>query len=168
MSRRSTVWRGLPATARGAAFALVVTAAAGLGVRVGAAHAATPSPLGLWRTVDDDSGQPKALVRITEQGGALQGRIERLLDPADPPDALCTQCPDQRRNQPIVGLAILRGLPRTPGADGNWSGGEILDPEDGRTYRVRLAPSPDGRRLEVRGYLGVPMFGRSQTWQRVE
>lgn len=130
--------------------------------------AGTASPSGLWRTVDDDSGQPKSLVRVSEASDGVAGRIEKLLDPEDSPDALCDKCADERRNQRILGMTILRHGKPKEGKAGVWDGGDILDPENGKVYRVRLTLSPDGRRLEVRGYIGTPLLGRTQVWTRVE
>lgn len=129
---------------------------------------AQATPLGLWKTIDEDSGKAKSLVRISEHNGILDGRIEKLLDPDDPPDAVCEKCSDERRNKPVQGMIILRNVKKSSQAATLWEGGDILDPEDGKLYRVRLMPSPDGRRLEVRGYVGVPLLGRTQTWLRVE
>lgn len=128
---------------------------------------AEPTPVGLWQTFDDDSGKANSLVRITDHDGILDGRIEKLLDPDDSANAVCARCPDERRNQRLLGMVILRNVRKAASAR-TWEGGDILDPEDGRIYRVRLVPSPDGRRLEVRGYIGTPLLGRSQTWLRVE
>jgi uncharacterized protein (DUF2147 family) len=119
------------------------------------------SPVGLWRTVDDASGQAKALVRISEREGALVGRIEQLL--VDPPDALCQACPGDLKGKPVVGLTILKGLRRDGEA---WSGGEVLDPKDGKTYKAQARLADSGNKLQVRGYVGVPTLGRTQTWQR--
>ena len=127
---------------------------------------AQSTPVGLWKTIDDDGKTAKSLVRISEQGGTLVGSIDKLLDPKDPADAKCDKCKGDRKDQPVVGLQIIRGVK----ADGNgvWSGGEILDPKDGETYRTRLKPVDGGKKLEVRGYIGAPLFGRTQTWVRVE
>lgn len=127
---------------------------------------AQSSPIGLWKTVDDDTGHEKSLVRITENRGVLEGRIEALLDPDDPADARCEQCTDERRNQRLQGMVILRGSRPVENKPGRWEGGEILDPDNGKTYHLKLTLSPDGRKLEVRGYIGTPLFGRSQTWTR--
>lgn len=127
---------------------------------------AQSSPVGLWKTVDDDTGHEKSLVRITERRGVLEGRIEALLDPDDPVDARCEQCTDERRDQRLLGMAILRGSRPVENKPGHWEGGEILDPDNGKTYRLKLTLSPDGQKLEVRGYIGTPLFGRSQTWTR--
>ncbi|PXW91883.1 uncharacterized protein (DUF2147 family) [Sphaerotilus hippei] len=130
----------------------------------GAPAWAQTSPVGLWKTIDDETKQEKSLVRIQEQAGVLSGRIEKLLDPARA-DAVCSKCSDERKDKPVAGMTILRGV--KPAGD-DWEGGEILDPNNGKTYKVRLRPADGGRRLEVRGYIGTPLLGRTQTWQRVE
>jgi uncharacterized protein (DUF2147 family) len=122
--------------------------------------------VGLWKTIDDDGKTAKSQVRISEQGGTLVGSIDKLLDPKDPGDAKCDKCTDDRRNQPILGLQIIRGVKAE--GDGVWGQGEILDPNNGKTYRTRLKPVDGGKKLEVRGYIGAPLFGRTQTWVRVE
>ncbi|RTL42850.1 MAG: DUF2147 domain-containing protein [Burkholderiales bacterium] len=127
---------------------------------------AQTSPVGLWKTIDDDGKTAKSLVRISEQGGALVGNIEKLLDPKDPTDAKCEKCTDDRKNQPVLGLQIIRGV--KPDGEGVWGQGEILDPNNGKTYRTRLKPVDGGKKLEVRGYIGAPLFGRTQTWVRAE
>ncbi|MDG0853647.1 DUF2147 domain-containing protein [Roseateles puraquae] len=125
---------------------------------------AQATPMGLWKTIDDDGKTAKSLVRITEQGGALVGSIDKLLDPKDPGDAKCDKCKDDRKDQPVVGLQIIRGVKAE--GDGIWGGGEILDPNNGKTYRTRLKPVDGGKKLEMRGYIGP--FYRTQTWIRVE
>jgi uncharacterized protein (DUF2147 family) len=125
-------------------------------------------PAGLWKTFDDDTGKAKSLVRIVDNRGLLEGRIEKLLDPDDPVDGRCDLCLDERRNQRILGLLILRDLRQTDGKPGQWEGGDILDPENGKLYRVRANLSPDGRHLDVRGYIGVSFIGRTQRWLRID
>jgi uncharacterized protein (DUF2147 family) len=125
------------------------------------------TPVGLWKTIDDASGKEKALVRVSETGGVLSARIERLFNPSKP-NPVCEECTDERKGQPVTGLVIVRNVKRDAVDPALWSGGDILDPENGKTYRVRLKPIDDGKRLEVRGYIGTPMLGRTQTWQRVE
>lgn len=129
-----------------------------------AALAQNASPVGTWKTIDDETGKPKALVRITEDAGILTGKIEKLFRPADQDqNPTCVKCSGTRKDQPIIGMTILSGLKK----DGNeWSGGEILDPAAGKTYKSKAALKDNGARLEVRGYIGAPMFGRSQTWVR--
>ncbi|HNH34502.1 MAG TPA: DUF2147 domain-containing protein [Rhodocyclaceae bacterium] len=133
----------------------------------GYAHA-DPTPAGLWKTIDDDGKKEKSHVRIVDANGVLSGRIERLLDTADKADSVCDKCTDERKDQPVVGLTIIRNVRRNTDSPGQWDGGDILDPKNGKVYRVRLMPIEEGRKLEVRGYVGAPLFGRTQTWIRVE
>lgn len=128
---------------------------------------AQPSPVGLWKTIDDETGKPKSMVRIISRDGELSGRIEKLIDPAIP-DPPCDQCTDERKDKPILGMQILRRLRQNPDDPQEWTGGDVLDPENGKVYRVRLRVNPDGSKLEVRGYIGAPLFGRTQTWIRIE
>ncbi|MBH9552311.1 DUF2147 domain-containing protein [Inhella gelatinilytica] len=143
----------------------VLMAALALGGMTAAAWA-QQTPAGLWRTIDDDGKTVKSHVRIQEQSGVYSAVVEKVLDPKAPPNAKCDLCKDDRKDKPIVGLEIMRGVKAD--GEGVWAGGEILDPDDGKTYRVRLKPLEGGKRLEVRGYIGAPLFGRSQTWQRLE
>jgi uncharacterized protein (DUF2147 family) len=124
---------------------------------------AQTAPVGLWKVFDDDTKQPVSLVRIVDAGGALTGKIEKLLDPAAQ-DAKCDKCTDDRKDRPMLGMTILRNVKHT--GDDVWENGEILDPDNGKVYRVRLKPLDGGRKLEVRGYIG-PFF-RNQHWERVE
>ena len=127
---------------------------------------AQTTPVGLWKTIDDDTKAEKSLWRITESGGAIVGRIEKLLDPTKQ-DAKCDKCSDARKDQPVAGMTIINGV--KPIDDKSmWEGGEILDPNNGKLYKVRIKPVDGGRKLEVRGYIGAPMLGRTQTWIRVE
>jgi uncharacterized protein (DUF2147 family) len=116
---------------------------------------------GLWRTIDDETRQPAALVEIVAEHGEYRARVVQLLDPAAP--TLCTACSGARHNQPIVGMTILTGLKRSGEA---FVGGEILDPDSGDTYRAQAHLIDAGRRLAVRGYIGLSLFGRSQVWER--
>lgn len=128
------------------------------------AGAQPPTPVGLWKNVDDASGQPKALIRITAEGGELKGRIEKLFTQnAGTPAAVCSQCSGALKDQPIVGLTILSGM-QLQGPQ--YGGGQILDPGNGQTYRCTLELADDGRKLKVRGYIGMPLLGRTQVWQR--
>ena len=127
------------------------------------AHA-QPTPVGLWKTIDDETGKEKSYVRVVEANGVLSGKAEKLLDPAKQ-EAKCGKCSDARKDQPILGMAILEGVRKHEG-EPYWDGGTILDPNNGKTYRVRLTPKEEGKQLEVRGYLGP--FWRNQTWLRVE
>jgi uncharacterized protein (DUF2147 family) len=129
-------------------------------------YAAEPSPAGLWKTIDDQSGQPKGLVRIREVNGQYEGRIEKIFPkPGDDPAPKCDKCDGARRNQPVLGMTFLWGL--TKQGD-EYQGGEILDPENGKVYRAKMKLADGGKKLEVRGFLGFSLFGRSQTWLREE
>lgn len=121
------------------------------------------SPAGLWNTISDVDGRPTAVVELREVNGEYVGTVRALLVPADHDDSICTRCTGERKNRPVVGMEILRHM--RPDGD-EWSGGEILDPENGKTYRARMKLVDGGRKLVLRGYIGVPLFGRSQTWIR--
>jgi uncharacterized protein (DUF2147 family) len=123
---------------------------------------------GLWRSIDDETGRPKALVRIEVDEGVLKGRIVEALDPEARPQAVCSECPTEgrfaQRGEPIVGLTIIDGLRRN--GEGAWEGDDaILDPENGKVYDAKIwVPQDQSDRLKVRGYVGF--FYRTQTWQR--
>jgi uncharacterized protein (DUF2147 family) len=144
-----------------------IAAALGLVLVASIAHAQA-TPAGLWKTVDDDGKKETSLIRITESGGVLTGRIERLLDPASKADAVCDKCTDDRKDKPIVGMMLIRGVKQSESDKTRWDGGEILDPDNGKTYKVRLTPGEAGKTLKVRGYIGAPIIGRTQTWIRAE
>jgi len=129
---------------------------------------AQATPVGTWKTIDDESKKEKSLIRISEAGGVLTGKLEKLLDPATPPDAVCKECTDERKDKPIVGMTLIRGVRQNDADKAVWEGGDILDPNNGKVYRVRLKPIDGGARLEVRGYIGTPILGRTQTWIRAE
>jgi uncharacterized protein (DUF2147 family) len=140
--------------------AFIITAA----LSIAPAFADDSSPVGLWKNIDDVSGKPKALIRITETNGALQGKIEQLFrEPAEEQNPKCDKCEGARKDQPIVGMVILSGL-KKDGTD--YAGGEILDPNNGKVYKSKMHLTDSGKKLSVRGYLGVPMLGRSQVWVR--
>jgi len=123
------------------------------------------TPVGLWKTIDDDGKTAKSLVRITDAGGVLSGKIEKIFDPAKQ-DSKCDKCSDDRKDQPVLGMVILRNMKQDPDDQSVWAGGEILDPNNGKTYRARIKPIDGGKELQMRGYLGP--FYRTQVWQRVE
>ena len=138
--------------------------AAGLVVAL-PALAAEMSPVGLWRTFDEKSGEPKSEVRISDSGGVLSGKVEKLLRKGADPQAVCDRCSDDRKGQPLLGLEIIRGAKQAQGK-AVWEDGKILDPENGSTYSLKLTPADNGNKLDVRGSIGP--FGRTQTWSRVE
>jgi uncharacterized protein (DUF2147 family) len=144
---------------------ITLLAASGMALATGAAHAQA-SPIGLWKTIDDKTKQEKSLVRISDAGGTLSGRIEKLLDPAKQ-NAVCDMCGDARKGKPMLGMTIIDGVRKSPDSE-VWEGGQILDPNDGKTYKVHLTPADGGNKLDVRGYIGAPLLDRTQTWMRVE
>ena len=127
--------------------------------------AAQMHPVGHWQTVDEKTQEPKSQVHITESGGVLTGKVEKLLRKDARQDAVCTECSDDRKGAPLLGLEIIRGAKKADGKD-VWEGGKILDPENGKNYTLRLTPADGGQKLDVRGSIGP--FGRTQTWTRVQ
>jgi uncharacterized protein (DUF2147 family) len=123
------------------------------------------TPVGVWKSLDDKTGAAKSEVRISEAGGVLTGKVERVLREGADPAAVCDQCSDDRKDKPIVGLEIIRDAKKVDGKD-VWESGKILDPENGKTYTLRLTPVEGGNKLDVRGSIGP--FGRTQTWVRVQ
>ena len=128
----------------------------------GAAAAGAGSPIGLWKTIDDKTGAARAIVRIYEQDGRLFGKIQKSFKPGAE-QRVCDVCTDERKDQPIIGLIIIRNMKR---ADDEYSGGDILDPDTGSVYHCKMHVE-GGTRLVVRGYIGFSLIGRNQTWQRV-
>lgn len=124
------------------------------------------SPAGLWKTIDDKTGKVKSLVRIQESGGEFQGKIEKLFRDVDQDqNPKCDKCEGSNKDQPLIGLTILFNIKK----DGDeYSGGKILDPANGKLYSSKLKLIDSNKKLEVRGYVGMPMFGRTQTWLREE
>lgn len=126
------------------------------------------SPVGLWRSIDDATQVPKAEIRISQKtGGGLSGVVERSLAPEANTEPNCNLCTDDRKDQPKIGMEIIRGGQQSDGKT-VWEGGKILDPENGKNYSLRLTPIDGGQKLEVRGFIGAPILGRTQTWIRVE
>jgi uncharacterized protein (DUF2147 family) len=133
------------------------------GMPASTSHASdVQSPIGLWKTVDDKTGMPRVMVRIYVQDGKYFGRIEQSFTPGAE-SRVCSVCTDERKNQPIIGLLIIRNVTLR---DGEYGGGDILDPESGSVYRCKFHLEKDGTILVVRGFIGISLLGRSQTWQR--
>jgi uncharacterized protein (DUF2147 family) len=126
------------------------------------------SPVGLWRSIDDESKQPKAEIRISQNAaGGLSGVVERSLQNNPNTEPNCNLCTDDRKDKPKIGMEIIRGGQQGDGK-AVWEGGKILDPENGKNYSLRLTPIDGGKKLEVRGFIGAPLLGRTQTWIRVQ
>ena len=121
------------------------------------------TPVGVWHTIDDRSNEPKGEVIITEVNGVVTGRVGRALKPDPKAKKTCEDCKDDRKNQAILGMEIIRGVKKEAG-ENVWSGGKILDPNEGKEYNVRFTPIEGGKKMQVRGYMGP--FYRTQTWLR--
>jgi uncharacterized protein (DUF2147 family) len=129
--------------------------------------AAQMTPVGSWHSFDDKTGELKSLVVISESGGVLNGRIEKLLRKEADQAAVCKDCTDDRKDKPMLGLEIIRGAKQVEGKD-VWEGGTIVNPEGGTIYKLRMTPIEGGQKLEVRGFVGFALLGKTQTWARVQ
>jgi uncharacterized protein (DUF2147 family) len=134
-----------------------------LGLAAAAAFA-QDSPVGLWKTIDDETKQEKSHVRISDSGGVLSGKVEKVMD-ATKQDAVCELCSDARKGKPVLGMTIVEGV-KKHAVEPYWDAGSILDPNNGKVYKVRMTPKEGGKALEVRGFIGP--FYRNQQWIRVE
>ena len=123
------------------------------------------SPVGQWKTIDDETNTERSIVEIRQVGSELQGRILKIFPrPGEDPAPLCQQCEGERQNQPIIGMIFLWGL--VPDGADSWAGGAVLDPQSGKIYNAKISLTDNGERLRVRGYLGTPLLGRPQIWLR--
>lgn len=129
------------------------------------AFAADQTAAGLWKTIDDSTGKPRSLIRISEHNGEFSAVVEKGLRDTDTGDAVCDKCKDERKGKKIIGMTIAKGLKQN---GHKYEGGEILDPENGKTYKCKMTLNETGNNLEVRGFIGISLLGRSQTWHRVE
>ena len=130
------------------------------------ALAQAPGAVGKWTTIDDETKKPRSVISIYVEDGMLFGKIEKVFpQPNQPQDPVCEKCDGALKDKPIVGMVILRNLKRD--GDG-WSGGTVLDPANGKTYKVKLALEDGGKRLKVRGYVGFSLLGRTQHWVRTQ
>ncbi len=127
-----------------------------------ASSAEATSPVGLWKTIDDKSGQPRGFVRLYESDGKFFAKIEKSFTPGDE-TGVCSACTDERKNQPIIGLVFMRNL-KAQGDE--FVDGDILDSDTGTIYRCKFRLEDGGTRLVVRGFVGISLFGRSKTWYR--
>ena len=122
---------------------------------------------GVWRSIDDKTGFSKALIEIKKDGkGVYTGKIIKILPrPGYTPKTHCQDCPAPYKNAPILGLTVLDGMKQSKKST-EYEGGTILDPLSGKVYKSKIKVSSNGNRLRMRGYVGVEVFGRSQTWIR--
>ncbi len=123
------------------------------------------TPVGTWHTLDDETGKPSAEIRIVDKGndGIVGVIVRSLTPPSEREEELCTKCTDDRKDKSKIGMEIIRSAKQTTGTS-MWEGGQILDPNNGKIYRLRLMPIEGGAKLQVRGYIGP--FYRTQTWDR--
>ncbi|KLD78510.1 DUF2147 domain-containing protein [Xanthomonas hyacinthi] len=129
------------------------------------AQAADTSPVGRWQTIDDDTGKPKSIVQIEQAGnGTLSGKVIEILQSNKGANPLCAKCDGAQKGKPIKGMTILWGL--KPDGSAVWSGGSVLDPAKGKTYKAKVTLSDGGKKLQLRGYIGIEALGRTQTWIR--
>ena len=126
--------------------------------------AAQNTPVGTWTTIDDKTQKPKSVVEIYQaKDGSLAGRVTEILQSDRGPNPICDKCSGDRKDKPVKGMVILWGI-RQKGD--TWEGGQILDPKNGKTYSVKVTPVEGGKKLDVRGFMGFSMLGRTQTWVR--
>ncbi|MDD5333362.1 MAG: DUF2147 domain-containing protein [Rhodoferax sp.] len=124
------------------------------------------TPVGNWHSIDDKTGEIKSQIQISESDGVVSGRIDKLLRKEADQKAVCKECTDDRKDKPLLGLEIIRGAKKVDGKD-VWEGGHIVDPDSGTIYKLKMTPVEGGKKLEVRGFIGFALLGRTQTWVRV-
>ena len=146
---------------------LIAISACLIAFSAGTTCAQTPDPaVGVWKTIDDKTNQPASLIKIEQVNGVLEGTIIKTFPkPNETPLVYCNLCKDDRKDKPIVGMKIMTDLKQDQ--PGVWSGGKILDPKDGEIYKVKIT-TEDGKKMDVRGYIGVPLLGRTQVWYKAE
>lgn len=129
------------------------------------ANAADPLNGTVWKTIDDNTKQPKAIVKFTEQSnGTLSASIQNIVTPGE--ENSCTKCEGTYKNKSLKGVTIVRNLKNSGGT--SYQGGSIFDPKTGKTYKLKGNLVDGGKKLELRGFIGVAALGRNQTWIRAD
>ena len=145
--------------------ALALGAVALVGATSVPLQAADPSAVGVWEQVDENSGKPESWFKIVQRNGVYEGNIVKIFfKPGEDENWVCSKCEGSEKGAPVLGLALIKGMRRN---GLSYEDGTIMDPRDGSVYRALMKLSPDGQKLEVRGYLGISLFGRSQVWNRL-
>jgi len=128
-------------------------------------RAAEQTAVGLWEQVDEGSGKAESWFKISERSGVYVGNVVKIFfKPGEDENWVCDKCEGSEKGAPVLGLALIKGMQRN---GLTYENGTIMDPRDGSVYRALMKLSPDGQKLEVRGYLGISLFGRSQVWKRL-
>lgn len=138
----------------------------GLAIALVSGFAQAGTLTGLWKSFDDKTNKPRSLIRISEHNGEYSAVVEKGLLATDTGEAVCDKCTDERKGQRIVGMTIAKGLKETK--PNLYEGGKILDPENGKEYKCKMMLDENGNKLEVRGFIGISLLGRSQNWVREE
>ena len=122
---------------------------------------------GFWKTIDDETGKPKSIVEIFAKDGKFSGKIVKLFrEPNEDPEPKCDKCSGPRKDQPVLGMEIMTDLKKDN--DVKFSGGEIVDPKNGKSYSCKVEVVEDGKKLKMRGFIGFSLLGRTQIWEKAE